>query len=166
MQPQLRTSHTHLPPLSPRQRLMSKQSGHLFVPLPMFCLKPSTQLSPQAGAAPCCFGRALELSRAPSACVMLRCDRLWFPTAAQWSSLSPLGGCRQRQRQSRRLSSCLFRQRSSFHFLDESPDPALEITTGWCSGRFRGFSGWIWALAAACLSHISLDFTQISSICS
>lgn len=74
------------------------------------------------------------------------------------------------QLQSRRLSSCRrhvsFRQRSSLLFLDKSADTALEISTGWWSGRFSGFSGLVWALAAACRSHISLDFTQMSSICS
>jgi len=64
----------------------------------------------------------------------------------------------------RRLSSCpLLRWRSSFLRLD---DPALKITTGWWSGRFKGLDELPDARAAACFSHISLDLTQRSSICS
>lgn len=77
---------------------------------------------------------------------------------------------RAHRRQSLLLSSYRrcdsFLRRSSLLHLDESPEPPFEITTGWWRGRFKGFSGLVVALAAACRSHISFDLTQMSSICS
>jgi len=73
---------------------------------------------------------------------------------------------REHGTQARRLSSCP-RHRSSFLRREELLlPPALDITTGWCKGRFRGFSDLPDARAAACLSHISFDLTHMSSICS
>lgn len=73
--------------------------------------------------------------------------------------------------QALRLSSCpllaSLRRRSSFLRLDTPPPlPALDITTGRWSGLLRGLSDVPAALAAACLSHMSLLFTHMSSICS
>ena len=66
------------------------------------------------------------------------------------------------------LSSRRSSRRSSLLRFEASvpPELAWAITTGWCSGLLRGLSGVPVARAAACFSHISLDLTQISSICS
>lgn len=72
--------------------------------------------------------------------------------------------------QFRRLSSRWLldslRRRLSLLRLDESLDVALAITTGWWSGLLRILDAAPDALAAACFSHMSLDLTQMSSICS
>ena len=90
----------------------------------------------------------------------------WCNTVQRSRPIS-VGGCLGgRGTQARRLSSCP-RHRSSFLRREELLlPPALDITTGWCRGRFRGFSDLPDARAAACLSHISFDLTHMSSICS
>lgn len=50
--------------------------------------------------------------------------------------------------------------------LDESDFEPRETTTGLCSGRLSCLSDSFLDLAAACRSQTSLDFRQISSICS
>lgn len=66
---------------------------------------------------------------------------------------------------SRRLLEPL-RLRFSLLRLGKSLAPAFAMTTGWWSGLLRTLFEVPDALAAACFSHISLDLTQMSSICS
>lgn len=68
----------------------------------------------------------------------------------------------------RLLDSPLRRPESRLRRGDSVAAPALAMTTGWWSGRLSGLllEPPPDARAAACRSHISLDLTQMSSICS
>lgn len=127
-------------------------------PIRTYDLIPHAPLLPllKLGRVDMLAGRCIE-PYLSTACTHRRRSSLRDPSLRYSSDLRRSASSRLRSsdRPPRRLSSDL--------------DPPLETTTGWCNGRFNGFSALsaiFLARAAACLSHKSMDLLQMSSICS